>query len=126
MTERLSISEKVTIVRLYTACGRNSLETVRRFTKPFPGRFVTSKTTININRFDETGSVQDLPRSGRARTARSQENTAIVQTAIEESPTTSTRRLTAEMGISQRSEASNFARRPENQAHHSNSLSGVK
>ena len=55
---RLSVSEKVVLVRLFSECEQNSLETVRRFKKLYPGRSVTSATVLSINRkFDEFGSV---------------------------------------------------------------------
>ena len=55
---RLSVSEKVVLVRLFSECEQNSLETVRRFKKLYPGRLVTSATVLSSNRkFDEFGNV---------------------------------------------------------------------
>jgi len=101
---RFSIPQKVAIVRLYTECEKNSLETSRRFAKMFPGESVTCQTIIDTNRkFDETGSVADLPRSGAPKTARTEANITLVRAAIEDRPTTSTRRMSAETGIGYRS-----------------------
>ena len=57
--QKLTTLQKVAIVRLYTQYNKNA----RQFSTMFPGFTVTRKHVIKINRkFDETGSVVDLPR----------------------------------------------------------------
>ncbi|KAK3868152.1 hypothetical protein Pcinc_026438 [Petrolisthes cinctipes] len=56
-----------------------------------------------INRFEEQGAVSDRPRSGRTRTARTDETREQVRKSIEENPGTSTRRQSRQLGISRTS-----------------------
>ena len=83
--QKLTTPQKVAIVRLYTQYNKNAAETARQFSTMFPGFTVTRKHVIKVNRiFDETVSVVDLPRSGRSRTGRSDENIAAVQAIVDE------------------------------------------
>ena len=56
-----------------------------------------------MQRFRETGSVQDLPRSGRPVTATSAEGVASVEFVVSNRPDTSIRRGSTETGISRSS-----------------------
>ena len=98
--QKLTMPQKVAIVRLYTQYNKNAAETARQFSTMFPGFIVTRKHVIKVNRkFAETGSVVDLPRSGRPRTGQSDENIATVQAIVDETPKTSSRSLTRQSGI---------------------------
>ena len=98
--QKLTTPQKVAIVRLYTQSNKNAAETARQFFTMFPGFTVTRKHVTKVNRkFDETGSVVDLPRSGRRRTGRSDENIATVQAIVDETPKTSLRNMTRQSGI---------------------------
>ena len=81
----------------------NKSETCRLFKEQFDR--VTKRDTVSkiVDRFEETGSVDELPRSGRPTIACSPENTRVVQAAFTESPTKSTRRASLELGISRTS-----------------------
>ena len=62
---------------------------------------MTKSTMKSINhRFDVTGSIGDLPRLGRPRNGRSDENIKLVANQIAETPTKSTRRLGLKTGLS--------------------------
>ena len=55
------------------------------------------------DKFEETGSVKNAPKSGRPRTVTTSENDELVAGAFERSPHKSTRRASAELGIPRRS-----------------------
>jgi transposase len=55
---------------------------------------------MDVQRFDETGSLMKFPHTGRPRSAREEENIERVRTSIEEDPQTSTRRRSRELGLS--------------------------
>jgi hypothetical protein len=102
----LTIDRRVAVVRHYSACGENAMETVRRFRNQYAGESVSRQTVVKINdKFDQTGSVRDLPKSGRPRTGRSDENLFEVTQKVLQSPQKSTRRMSAETGISHSSVA---------------------
>ena len=56
-----------------------------------------------VARFREQGSVCDLPKSGRPRTARSDENRQRVAESVAEDPSTSVRRRSSQIGVSRSS-----------------------
>ena len=89
-TQKLATPQKVAIVQLYTQYSNNAAETACQFFTLYPGFTVTRKHLIKVNRkFDKTGSVLDLPQSGRPRTGQSDENIAAVQAIVDETPKTS-------------------------------------
>ena len=56
-----------------------------------------------VARFRKQGSVCDLPKSGRPRTARSDENCQRVTESVAEDPSTSVRRRSSQIGVSRSS-----------------------
>ncbi len=56
-----------------------------------------------VRKFDETGSVEDEPRSGRHRSVSTDENKERVRAAFEESPATSLRRASLDLNVSKSS-----------------------
>jgi transposase len=58
------------------------------------------KTIAALNKkFDETGSVADLSRSGRPKSSRTEEKVALVQAALKKDPSRSIRSLSTELGV---------------------------
>jgi transposase len=56
-----------------------------------------------VRKFDETGSLEDKPRSGRPRSISIDENKEHVRVAYEENPTTSQRRASLKLNLSRSS-----------------------
>jgi hypothetical protein len=56
-----------------------------------------------MQRFEETGSLMNLPHTGRPRSARKEENIERVRASIEDEPQTFTRRRSRELGLSRTS-----------------------
>ena len=68
------------------------------------GTNITHDTVAKlISKFKKTGNVADQPRSGLRRTATDENTTATILTALVQSPRKSTRRLSAESGVSRSS-----------------------
>jgi hypothetical protein len=102
--KRLSVDMRIAIVRLYSKFDQNVAESAGQFKRKFNGETVSRNSIVRINsNFDKTGTVSDLPRSGRPRTGRSEENIVMVSNKISQSPGKSTRRMSAETAISQSS-----------------------
>jgi hypothetical protein len=72
---------------------------IAAFTEKFRGIQPPTRQVIhNLNtRFEETDSVADLPRSGRPRSSRSEENLQIVAQAFVHSPNKAIRRASREL-----------------------------
>lgn len=54
-----------------------------------------------INRFEETGSVADLPTKGPRNTVRTELMVKSVRQSVQEHPTTSTRRRSVQLGLAE-------------------------
>ena len=72
----LTLNERISIVKLYLKNNENASEVCRQFTQLHIGNSaVTQATVIRINKnFTNTGSVAHLPRTGRLKTGRSEDN----------------------------------------------------
>lgn len=70
-----------------------------------PQRPPVSRSTVSriMNKFNETGSVQDRPRSGRPKTATNEDKTLDVLLDVQQNPQTSTYELARNHGISRKS-----------------------
>ncbi|CAF4045863.1 unnamed protein product [Rotaria sordida] len=87
-SSRLSTSERIEIVKWYTMY-QNAGEVARQFQQCYDRTPPTRKNILNrVRKFDETGSVEDEPRSGRPRSVGTDENKERVRAAFEESPAT--------------------------------------
>jgi transposase len=96
---RLSSPEKIEIVKWY-AIYQNAAEVARQFENRFDRTPPTSKNILSlVRKFDENGSVEDKPRSGRPRSVSTDENRERVRAAFEESPATSIRRASLELNL---------------------------
>jgi len=100
---RLTLEERIRLVRfssLYEKASTIQKAWVKEFGTAPPSR----KTITALNKkFDETGSVADLTRSGRPKTSRTEETIALVQNAIRDDPTKSIRILSNELGLNKAS-----------------------
>ncbi len=103
MSSRRSKDEKVQIIFMY-AKYENISEVIRQWNTKFSSEAPSRKTISNIvQRFQETGSVEDLERTGRPLTGTSLENLESVKQTVTQSPKKSIRRGSAETGISRSS-----------------------
>lgn len=100
---RLTVAQKTKIVLLFTATKSVTL-TQRRFRAHFGTRWAPSPQTIRRlhQKFAGTGCVFECKRP-HARTVRSPQNIEAVRVALTRSPSKSTRRTSAALGISRRS-----------------------
>ena len=100
---RLSVREKNEIVKCY-AIYQTAVEVARQFHKCFDRTPPTSKSLLSlVKKFDEIGSLENQPRSGRLRTISTEENKQRVLKAYEANPTTSQRRVSLELDLSRSS-----------------------
>jgi tRNA G26 N,N-dimethylase Trm1 len=66
--EHLSIATRTELLAYYFECGRSPTRCLRRYNKEHGTKvFICSESTIRnlVERFFETGSVADLPKTGR-------------------------------------------------------------
>ena len=91
MRTRLTLEEKIQIVRLYMK--NESFATVRRQWKKHFSTEPPSELTIKriVDKFEETGSVNERERSGRPRSALTDKKLEEVRNLLEENPNISTR-----------------------------------
>jgi hypothetical protein len=104
MAERYKYSteERVFLVTHYYQMNADYSEIFAAFTAKFPNAPVPTRQTIHKlhKKFQVTGSVIDAPRSGRPRTARTEENTYRVAQAFVEKPSTSAQRTANQLDLS--------------------------
>ena len=100
---KYSTEERTLIVQWYFESHGSNSETQQCY-RHFNTRDAPSVKAIKgiISRFQRQGAVCDLPRSGRPRTARNDENREELERSLEENPSVSTRR-SQQMGISRSS-----------------------
>ena len=103
--EKYTVKERVQIIQAYYEKSRSLALTIRELRNHFPRNHVPAKSTVQslVARFVETGSVGDLKKSPRPRTARSNENVAAVAESVRETPGTSIRHRSQELNISRTS-----------------------
>lgn len=100
---RLSLREKTEIVKWY-AIYQNATEVARQYQYYFDRTPPTAKNILNlVQKFDETGSLEDKSRSGRPRSVSTEENKERVRAAFKKSPATSPRRASLELNLSRSS-----------------------
>ena len=100
--ERYTIQQRIQIIECYIQSSKSITVTIRKIKAIFGVHHSISKNTVQAiaDKFYQTGSVHDLPRSGRPRTGRSTDNIAAVSESVRESPSTSVRHRSQELGIS--------------------------
>jgi len=103
MAGNLTDDERKWILRLYWKS--ENAETVRKeWRDTFQTDPPSRQSIYRIrDKFEETGSVKNAPKSGRPRTVTTTENENLVASAFQRSPQKSTRRASSELGIPRRS-----------------------
>lgn len=103
--EHYTTEQRTKIIEFYFGNQRSIILTQRAYRRFFHDRNGPSEATINrlIARFRQQGAVSDLPRTGRPKTACTEENVQRVQESVHENPTTSTRRRSTQLRLSRRS-----------------------
>jgi len=93
------------MMRGYGDMQRSYQDVANLFNGTYPNRAPISKTTVirTVERFVETGSVKDRPRSGRPKTATNDERSMEILLTFQENPHTSTRKAAQQTGSSQSS-----------------------
>lgn len=103
----LSERERITLLMMrgYGDRVRSFQVVADLFNETFPNRNPISKSTVQktVRRFEETGSVKDLPRTGRPRDATNEEKSLDVLLSVTENPHTSIPKLEQEHGIAKAS-----------------------
>ena len=104
---RLSIEQRVAIVRLYFSNGKNAYLTVSLFRREYPNyRTLCSSTVLRVvSKFVEHGTVQDRLKTncGRKKTVQVPRNVGIIAQKMRQTPTMSIRRLHLGTGLRQSS-----------------------
>lgn len=100
--QRLNKQQKIFVIKTFYQTD-NKCETRRIFLEHFNRNIKRDTVYDLIKRFEEQGSISDLPRSGRQKTINSPENRDVIRGAMAQSPTKSTRRAALELGISRTS-----------------------
>ena len=97
---RLSIEQRVAIVRLYFSNGKNAYLTVSLFRREYPNyRTLCSSTVLGVvPKFVEHGTVQDRY-CGRKKTVQVPRNVGIIAQKMWQTPTLSIRRLHLGTGL---------------------------
>lgn len=100
--ERYSIEERVLIVKTFFKSGENFTNTIRALRNDFGNHNRPSRAAIKklIDKFNVTGSVLDVQRPVRPRSARSVANIDATSASVRENPSTSIRRRSQQLGLS--------------------------
>ena len=103
--EKYTTEERTKIVEFYFKFHHSIILTQREYCRHFSARKQPSDFMIRrlIQRFQQYGSVSDLPRSGRPRLVRSQMNLERVRDSVQQEPGTSIRRRSHQLGMSRTS-----------------------
>lgn len=100
----LNEHERITLLMMvgYGDRRRSLQETCDLFNNTFPNRNPISKSTVSkiVHKFEQSGSVKNLPRSGRPKVATNDDAALDVLLTVQEQPTTSTSNIAMELGMS--------------------------
>lgn len=98
---RLTIAQRVSIVREYYRIGDNAAVVARAVSHQL-NRNIARKTVANlIRKFELSGTVADAHRPGRPVVATNDTNVSAVLAAVETTPKKSAKRLSLELGTSE-------------------------
>jgi transposase len=105
MADKLSKDDKVSLVFMYGVPGTTHRSVAENVNRQNQHRPPIDQSTVGrlISRFKGTGSVADRPRSGRPKSVTDEETLVMVSAQLTNSPKKSTRKLSQETGVSQRS-----------------------
>ena len=100
--ERYSTNQRVLVVKTFYQNQSSITVTLRKLRQILGRNNVPTKATVYriVREFEERGTVADRPKLGPRRTVATPENIAAVQESVAESPTTSIRHRSQELGIS--------------------------
>jgi len=100
MNKRRTAEERIAMVRLYSKF-ENAHEVRRQWKHHFDTNVPKVDTILSVNwKFDETGVVEDLPRSGPPLSVLSEEKLGEIEELVINSPRLSVRQGAAQAGIS--------------------------
>jgi hypothetical protein len=105
MNRKLTLEQRVFLLKNWWKFDRDYTDVIAAFEQQFPGAQPPIRQAIyKLNKkFEQTGSVNDLPRSGRPRSVRTLENMEIIAETFVKSPKKSARKASNELDISDRS-----------------------
>ena len=103
--EKFTTEQRTKIVEFYFQNQNPIIVTQRAYHRHFNVRNSRSESMIRrlIGRFQQQGSVRDLPWSERPRSVPTKKNIEHMQASIQEEPEKSTRRLPGQLGVSRTS-----------------------
>jgi transposase len=101
MPRFLTKEQRIFVLKQWWISGRTFRPVDTAFRNEFPVEEVPTRQTIYqlAEKFDETGSVEDVPRSGRPTTVTTEENTQIVSETFRRNPQASQRRASRDFNI---------------------------
>ena len=96
----LTTEQRVKLIEFYFKNDESLVRARRAYCRHFEVRSGPSESTISrlVQKFKDSGSVHDLPRSGRPKT-RTEECIEQVRASVEEDPQTSTRRRSSQLNM---------------------------
>lgn len=99
------VQKRVKIIEFFYSSGRSIITTQRNYRRHFNVRTAPSDNMIRnlVSRFEEHGRVSDLPGRGRGRSVRNEAVVEAVRQSVNEDPSVSTRRRSAQLGMSRTS-----------------------
>jgi transposase len=102
MPRLLTKEQRIFVLKEWWISGRTFRSVKTAFQNEFPGEEVPTRQTIYrlAEKFDENGSVEDAPRSGRPTTVRTEENAEVVSEAFRQNPQSSQRYAARDLSIS--------------------------
>ncbi len=105
MPRLLTKEQRIFVLKQWWISGRTFRPVNTAFQNEFPGEEVPTRQTIYplAEKFDESDSVEDVPRSGRPTTVRTEENAEVVSETFRRNPQPSQRRASRDLNISRSS-----------------------
>lgn len=104
MAFRLNKQQRIAAIKFYYQAGSNATEASRLLSAEYHIPQVQGRNIkVLVDKFENTGSVNDAPRSGRPNTATCDEKGDALLASITRSPQKSVRRLSLELEISRQS-----------------------
>ncbi|KAJ8912063.1 hypothetical protein NQ315_016752 [Exocentrus adspersus] len=105
--DRLSEKERIEILMIlgYSDVRRSQQETCNIFNNLYPNRNPITRSTVSklLKKFNQTGAIKDLSKSGRIKTATTEDKSLDVCVMLEDDLHLSTRQISRELDISQTS-----------------------
>ena len=105
MPRTLTKKQRIFLLKQWWMSGKTVRTVNAAFRNEFPDVPIPTRQTMYqlARKFDETGSIEDASRSGRARTVSTEENSELVLETFRLNPQLTQRRASNELGIARRS-----------------------